>query len=259
MYVDAHCHLSDSRFQEHLDGVVNRAREAGIVFYMQGGVDEKEWRRQQLLRIPGLIKCFGLHPWAVDGADRDTCGQALVYLEQILPQAVALGETGLDKGPRMNPERFFLQEKMFRRQLQMAKEHRMPLVLHVVRAHGSVLNILREEGSSWSGMVHGFTATYEVARSYIDMGLAVSVGGAAGRKGYKKLKNALPRIPADQLLVESDAPDMAPDDFGRSLNEPSSIWIVARHIGQLTDRQPEEILAASRDNLARIFSLELDR
>ena len=258
MFIDAHCHLADSRFDGIRDQVLARARQKQIHHFLQGGVDPDDWRRQEMLAIPQLLPCFGLHPWFVNGADLATCHAALQDLEAMLPRAVALGELGLDRGPRMDSARFEQQKEMFGRQLQIAQRYNKPLVLHVVRAHDQTLHMLREHGQAWRGLVHGFTGAYEVARGYLDLGLAISVGGAVGRSGYKKLKNALGRIPRDQLLVESDAPDMAPDTYARSLNEPESVWTVAQIIGQITDRTAEEILAQSRDNLARILSLELN-
>ena len=213
MYADAHCHLADPRFDGTRADVLVRAGCAGVNFFMQGGVNPADWAKQIELADERWGLCFGLHPWYVNDTDEAACLQALAQLEEILPKAVALGEVGLDKGPRLQPLRLDFQQEIMHRQLRLAVKHDKPIVLHIVRAHGPALEILRSEASSWRGIVHGFTGAKEVADQYIKLGLAVSVGGALLSDGFGKLKNALPHIPPQHLCVESDAPDGKQTDF----------------------------------------------
>jgi len=255
-FIDAHCHLADRRFDDQRDEVITRARAAGISGFFMGGVDPDDWRRQTRLVSQGGYLSFGLHPWFVIENDEPSCRAAMTILEQRLPEAAALGELGLDRGPRATRESWDRQVKMFERQLQIARAQRKPLVLHVVRAHGHALEMLRGIDHTWAGLVHGFTGAPEVADQYLDLGLAISVGGAVTNPAAKKLRRALPGIPADRLLVESDAPDGSPSGYGRDLNEPESIRTVAETIASLTARSPDEIMAASTASLKRIFDLE---
>ncbi len=158
----------------------------------------------------------------------------------------------------MDPAAYPQQLEMFEKQLHLAIRRDKPLVLHIVRAHAQALSILSSFKRSWRGIVHGFNASFEVGRAYLDLGLGLSVGGALTRPGYKKLKNAIGRFPKDRILVESDSPDMVPATYGRCLNEPESIWLVAAALGEMTNQSAESVLAQSSDNLRRIFALELE-
>jgi len=257
MYADAHCHLADPRFDKLRPEMLERAQAAQIKIFLQGGVDPADWRRQDELAGSGWYRCYGLHPWFVNEADEQTCDAALKDLEGRLRDATALGELGLDRGPRLDPMAYPRQIDMFEKQLHLAIRHDKPLVLHVVRAHAQALTILASFKRPWRGIVHGFNASFEVGSAYLDMGLGLSVGGALTRPGYKKLKNAIGRFPMERILVESDAPDMAPATYGRCFNEPESVWLVASALGKLTNQAAESVLAQSSDNLRRIFALEL--
>lgn len=255
-YIDAHCHLADPRFDGCLSEVLGRARAAGIDRFLQGGVDPADWERQETLKEEGCLPCFGLHPWFVNQAPHSEIESALELLRASLPRAYALGELGLDFGKRMDAQRFELQRDLFRQQLQIAKVQEMPIVLHLVACHGEAPQILRKVAPQWRGLVHGFTGSWEVAQQYLDLGLSLSVGGAVARNGYKKLKNGLKRIPNGRLVVESDAPDMAPATYPRPLNEPDSMHLVAQAVGALRDQSAETVLQQSAENLCHIFHLE---
>ena len=257
MFVDAHCHLADPRFDPIRDAVLERARAAEIGYFVQGGVGPEDWARQMRMASANWFLAFGLHPWFVADHDDAACEAALASLRDLLPRAVALGELGLDRGPRCDPASLPRQRHFFERQLVLARELDKPLVLHVVRAHGEVIAMLRRLGGTWRGLVHAFTGSLEIARDYLDLGLYLSIGGALTRPGYKKLKNAVSDIPLDRLVVESDAPDMAPHGFDRGLNEPCGLWPVAEALGERTNREAREVLRQSAVNLDRIFALEL--
>jgi TatD DNase family protein len=253
---DAHCHLADRRFDECRADVMRRARARGIRFFIQGGVDPDDWRRQCELTEPGIAPCFGLHPWYIDRAPTNELSFALDQLAQYLPSAAGLGELGLDLGPQMNPERFSLQRELFARQLRLNLEFDKPLVLHLVQCHGEAPQLLRSVSSQWRGLVHSFSGSLESAQAYIALGLLISISGSVTLPGYSKLKSAIKDIPAEFLVVESDAPDRAPDTYRRPLNEPESLFVVAEAVAQLRGESVELVLQRSTANLHRTFDLE---
>ena len=255
-FLDAHCHLADSRFDGIRDEVMARSQAARIEYFIQGGVGPEDWERQRQLREPGWFLTFGLHPWFVAEASDGECQDALNRLPDLIPEAVALGELGLDFGPKINSESYSRQEKYFHRQLVLAASQAKPVVLHVVRAHSQAIEQLKAVAAQWRGIVHGFTGSVEIARAYLALGLSISVGGALVRPGYRKLKGAVGDLPLSRLVVESDAPDMAPEG-NETLNEPASIWKVAEALGAIKRVDAAEILGRSRENLTAIFNLEL--
>ena len=252
IFIDAHCHLADVRLDLIRDQVLLRARQAGIGLFIQGGVDPEDWERQCQLGSPDWLYAFGLHPWWVARQDKASCLEALERLEAALPRAFALGELGLDFFPRFPEESFELQREMFRLQLEMARKHQKPLVLHLVRCHGEAPGMIRKAGA-FKGLVHGFTGSFEVARQYLDLGLLISVGPAVTRPGFKKLKHAVAKIPADRLVIESEAPDGAPAGFPYEMNEPSSIFLIAKAVAELRGVSTAKVMDVSRDNLIDYF------
>lgn len=256
MYIDAHCHLADARFDGIRADVMSRARRKGVTRFLQGGVNPQDWARQSALADPSWLLSFGLHPYYVNYHDEASCALALSLLESQLADAVALGELGMDHGPRMNRDSFARQKYVFEQQLHMSQRHKKPLVLHLVGCHGLALTILKRIAPQWRGMVHGFSGSRQVAEAYQRLGLLLSVGGVVARPGYKKLKSALSHIPNQSLVVESDAPDRAPAAYQRSLNEPESIHQVAEAVAEIRGQTPALVLTQSAANLCRIFALE---
>jgi TatD DNase family protein len=249
---DSHCHLADSRLDGDRDDVTARAGEAGIVAFVQGGVGPDDWVRQAALaaRYPSrLFPVYGLHPWWVAERGEEESLRALGRLEEWVSRGVGLGELGLDRGPRCPEGTVPLQLSIFKKQLALAREAGLPLVLHVVKAHAEALGELR--GSRWGGIVHSFTQGPDTARAYIELGLHLSVGAAVCRKGFESLKRAVVGIPLEHWVIESDAPDQPIRPGER--NEPSSVREAAEAIAALKGVEVDEVLETNRLNLERVF------
>jgi TatD DNase family protein len=267
-YLDAHCHLADPRLKPRLEEVLARARDRGVTRFIQGGVGPEDWARQRELsqRFPGqILPVFGLHPWWVAEHGDGELEPALTELAQALPGAIALGELGLDYGRRGPTDTHLRQERAFRLQLRLARRTAKPLVLHIVRAHGPAIEILQSEGIPPSGgIVHSYSGSAEQAKTYLSLGLGLSVGGpllrrTADGKPFEKLQRAVVSIPEDRLLIETDSPDQPPPSRQGGLNEPVTLWEVAAEIARLRGGSAEEWLDRSRDNAARIFGLPMGR
>lgn len=273
MFIDAHCHLTDPKLLGRIDEVMDAAQARGIGAFILGGVNPADWDRQIELsrRYPGKVfPCFGLHPWFVAGRMGIT-GQelekeirrGLEILPGYLGQAAGLGELGLDLGPKTDPTTETLQRDVFVSQLRMARELKIPLVLHIVKAHSQAIRLLGENGP-WpqGGLVHAFSGSFEIAEEYARLGFTLSIGGVAARHGYETLKRCLKKLPLEQVVVESDSPDQIPDGYQgleEGVNDPRSLWMVAQEICRIKGDPgltPEGVLKKSRENLDRIFGLE---
>jgi TatD DNase family protein len=255
MAFDAHCHLGDARLAGCIGEVLERSRQAGIVGWIQGGVCPDDWAQQLALQKThgsSVVTAFGLHPWWVAAATDAQVEASLIKLEQQVSQAQAVGELGLDFLPAHVPDAAAKERQIraFVAQLAIAKAAQKPLVLHVVQAHGEALKLLELSGPfPHGGLVHGFCAHWQVAQRYTKLGLLISVGSAAHRPGFTKLKQALTHVPADCLVLETDAPD----DEG---SEPACLTTTAHHIAKLLGMDAAHLLAQSTANLARYFPLE---
>lgn len=254
---DAHCHLADPRLAARLEASVARARSLGLEVWVQGGVSPEDWDRQDALAArlgPASVRrAYGLHPGWVDEATDEAADEALARLEQRLATAdasIALGELGLDRGPRhgLTPEAIIRQERAFAAQLELARRNPRPLVLHVVRAHGRALEILGTYGPyPRGGLVHYFSGSAEVALQYIRLGFMISVGGIAQHEGFTQVKEALSRLPLEWIAVETDAPD-----HGCELD---SLPAIAEGLAPYWGLTAGELLEKSTANLKRVFEI----
>jgi len=216
--------------------------------WVLGGYDPEDWAKQRALKTPlgGRIwTAFGLHPWWVASHSAEELKGGLARLEKEGPDADLLGETGLDQ-VRPNLD---LQREAFVAQLELAKTWKKPLVLHVVKAHLEALSLLAKHGPfPAGGLVHAFNASAEVGEAYLGMGFLLSVGPQVRRDGYVSLKDAIPVLPVDGIVIETDAPDQTPDLV--------DLIKVAEAVGKLTERSASEVLHQSQLNLEKLLCRE---
>lgn len=237
MYVDGHCHLDLLAFDATRVALVARARAVGVTGFVLAGVDPAGWARQRALCAArdDMWRTVGIHPWAVGVGDVDAVAAAL----EVAPLPVAIGEIGLDAlGDRKAS--LDAQEGLFRAQLALARERDLPVVLHVVRAHGRALDILRADGLPRAGgVLHRFTGPPGRAGAYTDLGLCV---------GIARAMPAAATVPLAQLILESDADTPG----GR---EPADIVRVAAQIADLRGIAAAHVLSTSADNARRLYGL----
>jgi TatD DNase family protein len=256
-WIDAHGHLADRRWDGKHSEIIEAARGKGIHFFMQGGVGPEDWERQRILKsnFPQHIGlCYGVHPyWVADHTD-DELEEALNLLAQELPEAMGLGEVGLDFRPHIMKDSRDRQITAFEEQLELSHICNRPLVLHIVQAHDESLMIVDLFGlPPQKGMIHSFNGSVKKAQDFLSRGLYLSVGGPVAREDNQKLHQAVREIPMEFLLIESDSPDQAPPAYQGQLNPPESIWEVAKTIGKLKSLDPLEILDITTGNFHRLF------
>ena len=261
MYIDSHCHWSDPRWNktpEEIQNNLSAAEAQNIHFFLQGGVDPVDWSKQKKLKkmFPqnfGLS--FGLHPYFVAAHDDSECEITLDLLAKELPQAMALGETGLDFRPHIMKDSMVRQIDAFENQIELAKAFKKPMVLHIVQAHDKALQILDIWGvPPEKGLVHAFSGGFETAKEYMDRGFLISVGGAVTFSKNRKLQDCIEKIPMDYLLLESDSPDQAREGW-IGPNNSTSIRVIAEKIAQLRRMSVLEVLEISTSNFKRLFRM----
>lgn len=221
---DAHCHLQDPRLAADLEGVLARARAAGVARMVCCGTRESDWGR--VLEIardhPFVIPMAGLHPWHVEEA-RPGWEERL---DAAFLAGAGAGECGLDFSEGRAGAG--VQEGALRAQIALARKRNLPLALHCVKASDRMLAILKETGlPEAGGLVHGFSGSPETARRFLALGLHLSFGGALTKPGARRAAESFLAADADRILLETDAPDLtplgAPDP-----NEPANLALVAR-------------------------------
>lgn len=209
--MDSHCHFDFSAFDDDRDAVLKRCSSAGVAKIVIPAVKAESWvsllmfceeySTQQLQLVCGL----GLHPfWTADHQDSDF--RLLRKVLQHAPeQLVAIGECGLDAIAA--PELMDRQIELLRWQLELATEFDKPVILHVRKAHAELQQLLKTFPKV-RGVIHGFSGSYELAQSYIDLGMKIGVGGTITYPRAQKTRSAIAQVPLHGLLLETDAPDM---------------------------------------------------
>jgi TatD DNase family protein len=251
--VDSHCHVDMPQFDADRDAVVERAREAGVVeMLVVGGVDEGGGHRRALETAGryGLPATAGLHPHEARLGD-ETVYDELRGLARD-GRIVAIGEIGLDFHYDHSPRE--AQREAFRRQIRLAREVGLPIVVHTREADAETVEILEQEGAAETGgVVHCFTGGLDLARGALALGLLVSFSGIVAFPRAEVIQQVAREVPDDRLLVETDSPYLAPPPHRGKRNEPAFVVEVGRKVAALRGVSPEEIGRLVRRNYSRLF------
>ncbi len=253
--VDAHCHLEAEEFAGRLDGVLAGARDAGVVKLITASVTPNEWPLSlELARSFPEVECvLGVHPWYCRAEDLSLLDG---LAEAVSCGAVGIGEAGLDTKTDRTP--FPLQEAVFERQLAIARDVNVPMVLHCRGAFNEMLHCFRRVGvPQRGGILHNFTGSVEVAEQFMDHGFAFSLGGILTYRNSRKRNDMLRRIYPDAFLLETDSPDIPPVEAKERPNLPANIVHNLRAAAEILELPVKEIAAATTRNAARIFGLAL--
>jgi len=254
MFIDTHVHLNAEQYNEDLQDVIDRALEVGVNQMVVIGFDQKTIKRAIELaeEYDFIYAVVGWHPVdAIDCTDED-----LQWIEELAshPKVVAIGETGLDYHWDKSPKE--IQQQVFRKQIQLAQRVNLPLVIHNRDATEDVVRILQEEqAEKTGGVMHCFGGSVETAKTCIDMNFMISLGGPVTFKNAKKPKEVATDIPLEWLMIETDAPYLAPHPHRGKRNEPSLVPLVAEEIARLKGVSIEEIAQATTENAKRFYKL----
>ncbi len=254
MLVDSHCHLDFPDFAEDLDGIVARAEAAGIGRIVT--ISTRVRRLDALLaitaRFPNVYCSVGTHPHQADEEDGIPASE-LVALTQH-PKVVALGEAGLDYFYKHgSPE---AQARGFRAHIQAARETVLPLVIHTRDADEDCGRILDEEIAKgpFKAVLHCYTGGRDLAMKAIGLGLSISFTGILTFKASQALRDIAAELPADRIMVETDAPFLAPGKYRGKRNEPSYVVETAKVLAETRGVSLEEISRQTTENFFRLFS-----
>ncbi len=254
MLFDTHAHLNAEQFNEDLEQVIERAKQAGVTNIVVVGFDDVTIPRAIELadRYDFIYAAVGWHP--VDAIDMTD--EHLQWLEELAahPKVVALGEMGLDYYWDKSPKE--VQQEVFRKQIRLAKKVKLPIIIHNREATQDIVDILNEEGASEvGGIMHCFGGSVETAKLCIDMNFLISLGGPVTFKNAKKPKEVATEIPLEKLLIETDCPYLAPHPFRGKRNESGFVKLVAEEIAQLKGISYEEVAAKTAENAKLLFNL----
>ena len=253
-YIDTHVHLNADQYEEDLQQVIDRALEAKVEKMVVVGFDRITIERAMKLAddYAFIYVVIGWHP--VDAID---CTEAdLEWIEKLAahPKVVGIGETGLDYYWDKSPKD--VQQYWFKKQIQLAKKLNLPIIIHNRDATGDVLRILREENAAEvGGIMHCFGGSVETARECIDMNFMISLGGPVTFKNARQPKEVAKEIPLEHLLIETDAPYLAPHPYRGKRNEPAFVTLVAEEIAAQKGLSVDEVALATTENAKKFFGI----
>jgi len=253
--IDTHAHLHFPEYAGELPVVLERARGAGIAGIVTIGTDRETNEAAVRLAesLPGVYATVGIHPHDAGRATEDDLA-AMEALARGSQKVVALGEMGLDFFRDLSPRD--AQERVFRRQLALARDLGKPVVIHCRDAHPETLAILAEERvAAVGGVMHCFSADVDVARRCLDLGLLLSMAGPVTYKNARALPDVARFAPEDRLVVETDCPFLPPHPHRGQRNEPAYIALTLARVAELRGADPGALAEATTRNATRLFGL----
>ncbi|MCP4328863.1 MAG: TatD family hydrolase [Alphaproteobacteria bacterium] len=254
MLVDSHCHLDFPDFETELDDVVGRAGEAGVGCMVT--ICTHLSRFPSVLAVAeryGNIFCsVGVHPH--EAAPEGVRDPAELIDRSAHPKVVGIGETGLDYYYKHSPPD--AQRASFRAHIEAARETQMPLIVHTRDADADTIEILTEEVAQGAlpGLIHCFSTSRQLAEKAIELGFYISLSGIVTFKAAEDLRTTVQDLPLDRLLIETDAPYLAPVPKRGRRNEPAFVAYTAACVADLKGLEPEALAAATTRNFFRLFT-----
>ena len=252
MLIDTHCHIYSDQFETDRPATLERAGAAGVARMIAIGYDLPSSRAALALaqESPLVWASAGIQPHYAQ-----TTGDAeMAELRRLLaqPRVVALGEIGLDYYHDRAPHD--LQEALFRRQLALARELDLPVVIHSRDAREDTVRILQDAARGQPGVMHSFSGDWEYAEACLEVGFYLSLSGPLTFKKAAELHEVARRAPLDRILIETDAPYLTPHPFRGKRNEPAYVRYVAQALAELRGLALDQIAAATTANAERLFS-----
>jgi TatD DNase family protein len=258
MWVDTHCHLTYEETPEDVAGVLERARAAGVGAFMSIGCRLDDIRTLEALATtyPDVFFSVGIHPHE---AEETLSSTSLASLQNLLerkltnPKLLGIGETGLDYFYEHSPRA--VQQDVFRLQINLAKAHDLPLIIHTRDADDDTLSILKEEaGARVKGVLHCFSGSRRLFDEGVSLGLYVSASGIVTFNKAADLREIFKDVPLNRLLLETDAPYLAPTPHRGKRNESAFMVHTAKVIADLKEITLEELQAQTTKNFLTLFS-----
>jgi len=254
MFFDTHAHLDDEQFTEDRVDVISRLREAGVELVINVGCNmQSSLKSVEITKEYDFIYgAVGIHPHDASDLNEESLGQLRELARE--PRIVAVGEIGLDYYYDYSPRE--LQKKCFREMIGMAKELKLPIIIHDRDAHEDTLKIVKEEkANEVGGVFHCYSGSWEMAKEVMKLGFYMAIGGAVTFKNAKKVVEVAQEIPLDHLLIETDCPYLAPVPYRGKRNEPAYVSKVAERIAEIKGISIEEVAKATLENGKRLFGL----
>jgi TatD DNase family protein len=252
-FIDTHCHLDI--LESTPEETIIEAKQAGVQRMVTIAVDEPslDFVSSTVQEFPAVYGSVGFHPHDASKLTKSLL-QKIRQLAEEQHKLIAIGEIGLDYHYMNSPAE--IQQQAFRKQLQLAVELNLPVILHSREAETDTLNILQEFPVPSHGVAHSFTSSIEMARTLVEMGWYLGINGIVTFKNAEDLRKVVRWLPLDRLLLETDSPFLAPIPFRGKPNKPAHIPAIATFIAELREISLEELAQQTTANAQRLFNFD---
>ena len=255
MLFDTHAHYDDTRFDEDRHQIIAAAYESGVGYILNASSNISSIVDSISLaqRYPYIFAAAGIHPHHAGEVNGNTLPALADFASD--SKVVAIGEIGLDYFYDFSPRE--VQKHWFARQISLARDLHLPVIVHNREAHEDSLRIIKsEKAKEVGGVFHCFSGSVEMARELLDHNFYISVGGAVTFKNARKLIEVVASVPLDRLLIETDCPYMTPEPFRGQRNDSSRVRLVAEKIAQIKGISFEEVAEATTKNAFDLFKIQ---
>lgn len=253
--IDTHCHLDAEAFEQERADVVARAVDSGVSHMLTIGIDKNTSLAAVALaeEYEAVFAVVGIQPNYVHQVQPDDWDTILSQLDH--PKVVGIGETGLDRYWDYAP--LDLQQEYFQRHIQLSRKSGLPFIVHCREAEADVLSVLRKEAEqgSLNGVMHSFCGDAGTAAECLELGMHISFAGMATFRKNEELREVAATVPPDRLLVETDAPYLAPHPNRGKRNEPAWVRLTAKCLAEVHGMTPEALAKCTTANAERLFRL----
>ncbi|MCI5502481.1 MAG: TatD family hydrolase [Anaerobutyricum sp.] len=254
MIFDSHAHYDDAQFDEDRMDVLSHLKDAGVakVVNISNGWDDLLKTLELIKQVPFLYGTVGIHPCKVSELNDERMEQMRDFCSG--DKIVAVGEIGLDYYWMSDPKE--VQKEWFIRQLRLAKEVNLPVVIHSRDASQDTFDIMKaEHAGTTGGVIHCYSGSVEMAREYVKMGYFLGIGGVVTFKNSKTLKKVAAEIPLEHIVIETDCPYLAPTPYRGKRNSSAYLPMVVEEIARLRGISPEEVERVTYENAMRLYSI----
>ncbi len=251
---DSHCHLDDERYNEDREEVISALGEAGIERCVCVGSDLASSHRCRELseKYPFIYFAAGVHPHEAKDVPEDYLTELAYLLRH--PKCVALGEIGLDYYYDLSPRE--IQKKVFSEQMELACKANKPVIFHIRDAHGDAYEMLKARKELPAGVIHCCSASVELVKEYLKMGLYISFAGPITFKNAEGPRSASLAVPLDRLLIETDSPYLTPVPFRGQRNTPALVKLVLEKQAEIHSISPDELAEITYQNACRLYGIQ---
>ncbi|MDO9067198.1 MAG: TatD family hydrolase [Deltaproteobacteria bacterium] len=253
--IDTHCHLDLEPLVSRLPRILQEADSAGVTSCIVPGVHPADWQKifELAREYPQILPVFGVHPMYAESADDQILGQ----LAELALQGIAIGEIGLDPSYKVP---LAVQEIAFREQLRLAVKLGLPVLIHCRQVFQRTLQIMHEEGvGQTGGIMHAYSGSVEMAREFIQLGFAISISGTITWANAVRPLRIAREIALEHLVLETDAPDLAPEPYRRRFNRPSWLLETATRLAEIRGVALKAVAVATSANVRRVLRLPLNQ